>query len=220
MGRWDISGNEPSSITLENDLMLYGPTDATEENPRPGNFQLSVNDVTGDKSEDFIFTGGICTPQNPAHTNNLFIKSGSGTVLFKGKFAVAGGLRIDGGYMRLGVSGAMASSQSVTMRGGGLSLAANTENTVGVLSITYAGGRIELNEGSKLTVGSIGFWQIGQIDGRLKIEGPYDPNRQQLVFPMLTAQQRKVITWNGERIMQKADGTLALRPRNLRIIIR
>ena len=122
--------------------------------------------------------------------------------------------------MRLGVSSAMADSQSVTMRGGGLSLAANTENTVGVLSITYAGGRIELDEGSKLTVANIESWQIGQIDGRLKIEGPYDPNRQQLVFPMLTAQQRKAITWNGERIMQKADGTLALRPRNLRIIIR
>lgn len=220
MGRWDISGNEPSSMILKKYLMLYGPIDATTENPRPGNFQLSVNDVTGDKSEDFIFTGGICTPQNPAHTNNLFIKSGAGTFLLKGEFAVAGGLRIDGGYMRLGVSGAMADSQSVTMRGGGLSLAANTENAVGVLSIAYAGGRIELDEGSKLTVGAIGSWEIGKIDGRLVIEGPYESNRQQLVFPMLTAEQRKAITWNGERIMQKADGTLALRPRNLRIIIR
>jgi hypothetical protein len=220
MGRWEVSGSEPSSVTLKRDLTLYGSQDSTEQNPLSGNFQLSVDDVTGDKSEDFVFTGGICTPQNLAHTNNLFIKSGSGTVLFKGKFAVAGGLRIDGGYMRLGVSSAMADSQSVTMRGGGLSLAANTENTVGVLSIAYAGGSIELDEGSKLTVASIGFWQIGQIDGRLKIEGPYERNSKQLVFPVLTAEQRKVITWNGERITQKADGTILLRPRNLKIIIR
>ena len=220
MGRWEVSGSEPSSVTLKKDLTLYGPQDSTEQNPLSGNFQLSVDDVTGNAADDFVFEGKICTPQNSAHTNITFIKSGAGTCLLKGKFDVKGGLDIFGGYMRLGISNAMPDSQSVTMRGGGLSLAANTENTVGVLSIAYAGGSIELNEGSKLTVGSIGFWQIGQIDGRLKIEGPYEPNRQQLVFPMLTAQQRKVITWNGERIMQKADGTLALRPRNLRIIIR
>jgi hypothetical protein len=211
---------QPSHVSVKKQLFLYSHIDSTEADPKVGNFQLSVSDVTGDDEVDFTFDGGITTPANPAHTNITFIKSGSGTWLMNGAFTVAGGLQIFDGYVRAGVSGVFSPSQNVIMGGGHLSFAAGTENTIGSLSISHSVSTIEIDEGAKLTVENIGRWIIGQIDGRLRIEGPYVYGRQQVVFPMLTAEQRKVVSWNGERISQKPDGTIILRPRNLRIIVR
>ena len=220
MGRWDVAGTQPSHVSVKKQLYLYSHIDSTEADPKVGNFHLSVSDVTGDDEVDFTFDGVITTPANPAHTNITFIKSGSGTWLMNGAFTVAGGLQIFDGYVRAGVSGVFSPSQNVKMEGGHLSFAAGTENTIGSLSISHSVSTIEIDEGAKLTVENIGRWIIGQIDGRLRIEGPYVYGRQQVVFPMLTAEQHKAVTWNGERISQKPDGTIILRPRNLRIIVR
>lgn len=138
-----VTGTTPSVISSE--IVLVRRYDTMSDS-----VPFIVHDVTGDPKSDLTISGCV-RDYSDERSGMAVVKSGAGTLLYARPNTYTGRTEMAEGVLRLGVSGAVSTNSVVAFSGGGLTVAAGTEQHVGALCLlTGSENRLTLEEGATI----------------------------------------------------------------------
>ena len=193
---WRVVGEGVSTCASDISI-LAGSTGA---NGTKRTYTINVADTVAGAASDFILSGNIT--HDSVYPNGVFAKSGAGTMEMQGTLSVSNNpVRVTGGTLLLGKTGAVLNTVPFSLEGGTLACAAGTTNTTAAFSVT-ANSTLAVDAGAALTMANLTV-NDGQT---LAIECAGGTSVK--VNTALDAATRSRIRLNGRRPRQTSDGYL------------
>ncbi len=193
---WRVAGEGVS--TCASDITIVAGS--TGANGTKRTYTINVADTVAGAASDFIMSGNIT--HDSGYPNGVFAKSGAGTMEMQGTLSVSNNpVRVTGGTLLLGKTGAVLNTVPFSLEGGTLACAAGTTNTTAAVSVT-ANSTLAVGAGAALTMANLTV-NDGQT---LAIECAGGTSVK--VNTALDAATRSRIRLNGRRPRQTSDGYL------------
>jgi hypothetical protein len=208
---WSVGGICPSTNSVLTQLMA--PNGIVSTNI----FNVAK---TGAYEADFVwekdlakYSGGSASPR--PYDTNVICKTGTGTMMFNGRFTVPGELVVKEGFVRLGCSGCFEKGAAkIRLAGGGISTVDGTVNDTGDSVILEKDSRIIVGRNASLAFADSSMLRWG--DGKkLDIIIPVDGNGEWLgsirfgaAADSLTEEQLGAVRVNDHPVMLGSNGYL------------
>ena len=197
--KWSIAGEGAS--TCASDVSIVAGAKTMSGTKRT--FTIDVADTVAGDASDFIMNGSIT--QDEGYPNGAFLKSGIGTMEMQGTIGISNNaVRVTGGTLLLGKTGASTAVVPFSLEGGTLACAAGTTNATASVAVT-ASATVPVGAGASLTLANVTV-----ADGEtLSFECADGAKAKSVkVNTTLDAATLKEITLNGRRAAQTEDGYL------------
>jgi len=196
---WRVVGEGVSTCASDISI-LAGSTGA---NGTKRTYTINVADTVAGAASDFILSGNIT--HDSTYPNGVFAKSGAGTMEMQGTLSVSNNpVRVTGGTLLLGKTGAVLNTVSFSLEGGRLACAAGTTNTTAAVTVT-ANSSLAVGAGASLTLANVTVAEGKTL--AVEYAGNIDKKGVRVNAALDSATLSR-IRLNGTRAQQSSDGYL------------